>query len=217
MRDAVAAADRALARAVADQDPAAFRRLLADDAVFLGDGVDRGPAAVARSWAPFFTPDGPRLSWEPLEVVVAASADLAYTSGSYRLDPAPPGAAPADAAAAPVTGTYLTVWRHDAALGWRVVADGSRADDDEALVARAAAALHMAGDEELDPAVVRGTVRRITSAAGDLSYAIVPVTVRLHGADGPAEATATLVTVWRGDDPVDPAAQAASAFRRSGG
>ena len=118
--------------------------------------------------------------------------------------------------AGPVDRSYLTVWRHDAAGGRRVVADGSRADDREALVARAAAALHLEGGEDLDPAVVRGSGRRVAAAAGDLSYAVVSVTVRLNAPNGPVEATATVVTVRRGDDPVDPAAQAVSAFRRSG-
>ena len=215
-RQAVADADRALARAVAAHDPAAFRRLLADDAVFLGAAVERGPAAVARAWAPYFTAGGPRLEWEPEEVVVAASGDLAYSSGPFRFTPAG-----ADVAAAPTTGTYLTVWRHHAAAGWRVVADGSRADDAEALVAEAADALDLDGTgldaADLDPRIERGEPRRVASAAGDLSYAVGPVTVRLTGPDGPAEATATLLSVWRGDDPVDPAAQAVSAFRRSGG
>jgi ketosteroid isomerase-like protein len=183
-----------------------FKGLLAEDVVFLGTTAARGRAAAVESWKPLFSQEGPRLTWEPREVVVAESGELAYSSGEWHSVPAGGGEA--------ATGRYLTLWRRHPRHGWLVVVDGSRADDLEALVGRAARELRLDPAAVVEPRLDRGSPKRQSSAAGDLTWTLAPITLRFTTADGPVEATATLLTIWRPDDPVDPAAQAVSGFQQ---
>ena len=105
-REQVFAAERAFARSLQDRDLAAFSRHLSKDAIFYGDGVARGPAAVAASWKPFF--DGPTA---PASVEVTDSGTLALSSGPVR---APDGQQ---------TATFNSVWRLESDGVWRVVFD----------------------------------------------------------------------------------------------
>ena len=109
-RDQVFAAERAFAKAMADRDLVAFTKLLSKDAVFYGQGVTRGPAAVAAAWKPFF--DGPTapFSWEPTSVEVIESGTLALSSGPVR---GPDGRQ---------SSTYNSIWRLEDGA-WRVVFD----------------------------------------------------------------------------------------------
>lgn len=106
------ATELAFARTMAERDHAAFVGFLSEETVFFGrDGAQRGRAAVAAAWAPFF--DGPAapFSWEPEDVVVLESGRLGLTSGPVR-DPA--GAR---------IGTFNSVWRREAGGAWRIVFD----------------------------------------------------------------------------------------------
>jgi ketosteroid isomerase-like protein len=84
-RAEVLAAERAFARSMAERDLAAFSRLVAEDTLFFGGrNVLRGKAAVLEGWKVFF--DGPNapFSWEPDQVEVLASGQLALSTGPVR-------------------------------------------------------------------------------------------------------------------------------------
>jgi ketosteroid isomerase-like protein len=84
-RAEVFAAERAFARSMAERDLAAFGRHVAEDTVFFGGRqVLRGRAAVVEGWKGFF--DGPTapFSWEPDQVEVLASGELALSTGPVR-------------------------------------------------------------------------------------------------------------------------------------
>ena len=117
-REAIRAADVAMASAVADRRLEGFLEIVGDDALFFGGDVSRGRDAVAKAWGPFFTDSSRTLKWIPKQIEVARSGDLGYSVGSYeRVGP--------DAAGKPVVmvGTYVTIWRKHADGRWRAVID----------------------------------------------------------------------------------------------
>jgi uncharacterized protein (TIGR02246 family) len=119
--DAIMKADRDFNQAVADRDLKRFLSFLAEEATFNGGTPDemRGRDAVAKGWAPFFSPTGPRLAWRPLKGEVIGHGDVGYTIGAWeRHTPA------ADGKPASVSrGNYVTVWRKQADGSWKVVFD----------------------------------------------------------------------------------------------
>jgi ketosteroid isomerase-like protein len=100
------------------RDPDAFRSQLDPDARFAGSEVFRGPEAIVTAWAPFFSPDGPRIAWRPQVVEVLDSGDLALTRGPYRLE-----TVGKDGEAIVRWGTFNSIWRRGADQTWRVVFD----------------------------------------------------------------------------------------------
>lgn len=110
-RDQVFAAERAFAKTMQDRDLAAFTRHLSKDAIFFGQGIDRGPAAVTAAWKVFFDAPTPPFSWEPASVEVVESGTLAFSSGPVR---GPDGRE---------TATFNSVWRLEDDGAWRVVFD----------------------------------------------------------------------------------------------
>lgn len=111
-RAEVFAAERAFARSMAERDIAAFGRLVADDTLFFGGGkVLRGKAAVLEGWKAFF--DGPAapFSWEPDQVEVLDSGQLALSTGPVRN---PKGE---------VTARFNSIWQRQADGRWRVIFD----------------------------------------------------------------------------------------------
>jgi ketosteroid isomerase-like protein len=108
----VFAAERAFARSMADRDFAAFGRYVAEDTVFFNDSTAlRGRAAVLAAWKPFF--DGPAapFSWEPDQVQVLESGELALSTGLVK-DPA-----------GKVTARFNSIWQRQADGRWLVVFD----------------------------------------------------------------------------------------------
>ena len=103
--------ERAFAKTMADRDHAAFASFLSDEAVFFGQGPVRGKQAVADAWKAFY--EGPKapFSWEPEQVLVLDSGQLASSSGPVR---DPDGKR---------VGTFNSVWRRDADGQWRIVFD----------------------------------------------------------------------------------------------
>ena len=84
-RAEVFAAERAFARSMADRDFAGFGRYVAEDSVFFSGGTAlRGRAAVLEGWKPFF--DGPTapFAWDPDQVEVLESGDLALSTGLVK-------------------------------------------------------------------------------------------------------------------------------------
>jgi ketosteroid isomerase-like protein len=105
-------AERAFARSMAERDFAGFGRHVAADTVFFGaGGVQRGRAAVLAAWKAFF--DGPEapFSWEPDQVEVLDSGQLALSTGPVRN---PQGQ---------VIARFNSIWAREADGRWRVVFD----------------------------------------------------------------------------------------------
>ena len=108
----VFAAERAFAKSMADRDFAAFGRLIAADTVFFGNTkVHRGRDAVLAAWKGFF--DGPEapFSWEPDQVEVLGSGQLALSTGPVR-DPK-----------GQVIARYNSIWMRAADGRWLIVFD----------------------------------------------------------------------------------------------
>ncbi len=110
--DGLARAERAFAAAsVASGMKAAFLDALADDATLFRPGPVNGKAFIAAR------PDGPFvLDWAPTRVAVAASGELGWSSGPWRLVPrATPDR--------PTHGEFFSVWKRDPSGRWRVLID----------------------------------------------------------------------------------------------
>lgn len=105
-------AERAFAAdATARDTRAAFLAALAGDALVF----QPGPTSGQRAWTAR-KPDKNRLEWAPALAEIAASGDLGYTVGPWRLTP--------DGAKAPAaTGWFFTLWRKQADGTWRVLLD----------------------------------------------------------------------------------------------
>lgn len=111
----VAAADRALAAAMAARDVAAFGALVADEAVFFaGERPVRGRHAIVETWHPCFEGTQAPFSWAPDQVEVVESGTLATTAGPVR------------GAAGQALGRYEAVWRLAAPGQWQIVFERGR-------------------------------------------------------------------------------------------
>ena len=107
----VVAAEEAFAKTMADRDFKGFVTFLSQDAVFFsGSEVTRGPAAVAAKWESYFAGRQAPFSWTPDHVEVAASGDLAQSTGPVFQDHK-------------IVGRFNSIWRREAADTWRVVFD----------------------------------------------------------------------------------------------
>jgi ketosteroid isomerase-like protein len=116
----IMAADRDFNRSVAGRDLELFLTFLADGATFGGGtpGEVRGRDAIAKDWAPYFRPAGPRLTWTPTHGEVIGGGDLGYTVGSWERS-----GVSADGQPVTARGEYLTVWRKQADASWKIVYD----------------------------------------------------------------------------------------------
>jgi len=187
-------ADRALARAVAARDRAAFAALVAEDAVFGGASrLHDGRDAINGAWGSYFEPDGPRLSWAPDLSEISRSGDLGYTSGRWTYQ-----GRGRDGRTVSRAGRYVTVWRRDPDGAFRALADmqllppgGARA---RGLARRALRAV-VSGAGDLEAAAGTWTAGQARSG----SY----LTVRRRRADG------VFVTALETVVPFDAAGQAA--------
>ena len=120
-RAEVFAAERAFARSMADRDLAAFGRYVADDTVFFsGKRVLRGKAEVIEGWKAFFEGSTAPFSWEPDQVEVLGSGQLALSTGPVRN---PRGE---------VIARFNSIWQRHSDGSWRVIFDkGSPPDPTE--------------------------------------------------------------------------------------
>jgi ketosteroid isomerase-like protein len=108
----VIATERAFAKTMADRDHLAFAEFIAADTVFFsGSKPLHGKQQVVDYWARFYTSPVAPFSWEPREVEVLASGDLALSSGPVR-----------DATGKDIA-TFTSVWRKEAPNTWRIVFD----------------------------------------------------------------------------------------------
>ncbi|MES2952326.1 MAG: nuclear transport factor 2 family protein [Pseudomonadota bacterium] len=106
------ATERAFAKTMADRDLKAFASFIAADTVFFsGPTALHGKQAVVDFWSKFYaTPTAP-FSWEPKEVEVLDSGDLALSSG------------PAFDPSGKQFGTFTSIWRREAPNTWRIIFD----------------------------------------------------------------------------------------------
>ena len=111
LKEQVRKTEIAFAKTMADRDHAAFASFLADDTVFFGAQVLRGPKAVAADWKPYFTAPKAPFSWTPDAVEVLDSGTLALSSGPVLN---PDGKR---------IGTFNSVWRLYPDGKWRIVFD----------------------------------------------------------------------------------------------
>jgi len=112
LREQVFAAERAFARTMAERDHAAFGRHVAEDTIFYAGATPlRGRAAVMEGWKRFYEQPNAPFSWEPDQVEVLASGELAHSSGPVRN---PEGK---------VVARFNSVWRQESLGVWRVVFD----------------------------------------------------------------------------------------------
>ena len=103
--------ENAFADTMAKRDLAAFATFLADDAVFFGGSALRGKDAVVAGWKGLYAGPKAPFSWRSETVEVLATGNLAHSSGPV-LDPQ-----------GRRTGTFNSIWRHDADGKWKVVFD----------------------------------------------------------------------------------------------
>jgi ketosteroid isomerase-like protein len=108
----VYAAERAFAKSMADRDFTAFGKYLANDAVFFNGAEPlTGRAAVLAVWQDYFKPDSPPFAWDPDQVVVLATGDLALSTGKVT------------DATGKVLGRFNSIWRRQRDGRWLVVFD----------------------------------------------------------------------------------------------
>lgn len=104
--------ERAFAKTMANRDHPGFTYLLAEEAVFFsGEKPLQGKAQVAEWWKRYFEKPTAPFSWEPEQVEVLKSGDLALSSGPVRN---PQGK---------LIGTFTSIWRKEASGVWRIVFD----------------------------------------------------------------------------------------------
>jgi ketosteroid isomerase-like protein len=108
----VYAAEREFAKSMADRNRAAFASFVSDEAVFFGGPAPlRGKAAVVEGWSGFFDGAEAPFSWEPDQVEVLQTGDLALSTGLVK-DPH-----------GRVMARFNSIWRLEAPGTWRVVFD----------------------------------------------------------------------------------------------
>lgn len=112
LQQQVRATEAAFAQSMAARDHAAFAAFLSDEAVFFsGARVLHGKAAVAQAWKRFFDAPSAPFSWQPEQVEVLPSGQLALSSGPVR------------DAQGKLIATFTSVWRQEAPGVWRIVFD----------------------------------------------------------------------------------------------
>lgn len=104
--------ERAFAKTMADRNHAAFVSFLASETVFFsGPQPLRGKDQVAQWWKRFYESKEAPFSWEPGDVEVLDSGNLALSSGPVR-DPS-----------GKIVSTFTSIWRQEAPGTWRIIFD----------------------------------------------------------------------------------------------
>jgi ketosteroid isomerase-like protein len=104
-------AENAFAATMAARDHKAFATFIAEDAVFFGNQVLRGKAAVVEGWKRLYEKSSAPFSWRSEEVQVLDSGQLAHSSGPVFN---PQGER---------VGTFNSIWRRESDGSWKVVFD----------------------------------------------------------------------------------------------
>jgi len=112
LKEQVRSTEIAFAKTLADRDPAAFAKFLAEETIFMSNGrVTRGAKQVAERWRGYFDSPKAPFSWAPETVEVLDSGTLAMSSGPVR---DPDGKR---------IGTFNSVWRRERDGAWKIVLD----------------------------------------------------------------------------------------------
>jgi ketosteroid isomerase-like protein len=110
----VADTERAFAKTMADRDFAAFKSFLSDDAIFFsgpGQTPIRGKQRVADAWQRFYDKPEAPFSWQPEQVQVLESGELALSTGPVR------------DSKGKLFATFTSIWRREAPGQWRIIFD----------------------------------------------------------------------------------------------
>ncbi len=119
-REALMQADRDFAADTAARGGDGWADWFAEDGLqFPSTGRIEGREAIRERMRAAFTPENPRMVWEPETAVVSEAGDLGYTIGRWRS--LPPGSD--DIAEATASGSYVSIWRKDPSGRWRVAVD----------------------------------------------------------------------------------------------
>lgn len=112
LKKQVADTERAFAATMKARDLAAFSSFLADDAVFFSGPVPlHGKKAVSEFWKQFYDKPQAPFSWEPAEVEVLASGDLAFSAGPV-FDPQGRQLA-----------KFSSIWKREKDGKWKIIFD----------------------------------------------------------------------------------------------
>ena len=100
------------------KDAAGIAELYAEDGAVMPPNapIGKGRAAIQKTWASMMNTPGFNLTFNPEQIVLSSSGDMALDRGTYQLTIAPSGRAQND------TGKYVVVWRK---IGneWKAAAD----------------------------------------------------------------------------------------------
>ena len=124
-REGLMEADRAFNRDTQARGGDGWADWFAEDGVmYPSSGRVDGREAIRAIMRAAFTPENPRLIWEPEEAMISASGDYGHTTGRWR-------SVSTDAFGADSVrsrGYYLTVWKYLPLEGWRVATDMGNRD-----------------------------------------------------------------------------------------
>jgi ketosteroid isomerase-like protein len=111
--------ERKFAATMESRDFEGFKSYLSEEAVFFsGPNALRGKQQIAAAWEPYFKEPSAPFSWEPDQVEVLESGNLALSSGPVR------------DAKGKLLGTFTSIWRLEDTNKWRIIFDkGSDACD----------------------------------------------------------------------------------------
>ncbi len=112
LRKQVADTERAFAKTMADRDFTAFASFISEEAVFISEPTSSiGKKQVIERWKRLYEKPEAPFSWEPAEVQVLSSGNLALSTGPVY-DPK-----------GKLIAKYTSIWRRDAANTWHIIFD----------------------------------------------------------------------------------------------
>ena len=100
------------------KDAAGIAELYAEDGAVMPPNapIGKGRAAIQQAWASMMNTPGFNLTFNPEQIVLSSSGDMALDRGTYKLAVAPKGTPQTDA------GKYVVVWRKVGGE-WKAAAD----------------------------------------------------------------------------------------------
>ena len=105
-------AESSFAASMARRDLEAFASFVSAEAIFFGDtAVMRGKRAVIDGWRPFFEKPVAPFSWQPDQIEVLPSGNLAISNGPV-FDPG-----------GKRVGSFSSIWRRERDGSWRIIFD----------------------------------------------------------------------------------------------